>query len=194
VVPGLVGLILTMTMVMLTSMALARERERGTLEQIIVSPVTRLELITGKITPYVMIGYVQMSLVLFLGKYVFQVPIVGSLPLLYGVAFLFISACLALGMFISTMVQTQQQAMQMTFFVFLPNVLLSGFMFPFQAMPRAAQFIGECLPLTHFLRMVRAIVLRGAGLTDLTRELSALTIIVVVLVAVATVRFRKKLG
>lgn len=194
IVPGLIGLILTMTMVMLTSMALVRERERGTLEQLVVSPVTRLELVVGKISPYVGIGYIQMSLILLIGWLVFRVPVVGSLGLLYGVAFLFVSANLALGMTISTQAQTQQQAMQMTFFIFLPNVLLSGFMFPFRAMPYPAQIIGECLPLTHFLRLVRAIVLRGAGPGDLGQDLWAMALILAILVTVATLRFRKKLA
>ncbi len=194
IVPGLIGLILTMTMVMFTSMALARERERGTMEQIIVSPVTRLELILGKITPYVVIGYVQMTLILLVGWWVFGVPVVGSVALLYGVAFLFISANLAVGMTISTLAQTQQQAMQMTFFVFLPNVLLSGFMFPFEAMPRLAQAVGQCLPLSHFLRLVRGIVLRGAGPSELGPDLWAMGLILLVLVTLATARFRKKLA
>jgi ABC-2 type transport system permease protein len=194
IVPGLIGLILTMTMVMLTAMALVRERERGTLEQLVVSPVTRLELVVGKISPYVVIGYIQMSLILLIGWLVFRVPVVGSLGLLYGVAFLFVTANLALGMTISTQAQTQQQAMQMTFFIFLPNVLLSGFMFPFRAMPYPAQLIGECLPLTHFLRLVRAIVLRGAGPGDLGQDLWAMALILTILVTVATLRFRKKLA
>ena len=139
IVPGLVGVILTMTMVMLTAMAIARERERGTLEQLIVSPLRRGELIVGKIVPYVAMGYVQMTLILLLGHWVFGVPFTGSLALLYLLAFVFIAANLALGLFFSTLAQTQQQAMQMSFFFLLPNILLSGFMFPFEAMPRPAQ-------------------------------------------------------
>lgn len=193
VVPGLTGLILTMTMIMMTAMAIARERERGTLEQIIVSPVTRLELTAGKIFPYVLIGYVQMTLILAIGRWVFDVPIVGSLPLLYGLAFLFISANLALGMLVSTGVKNQQQAMQLTFFIFLPNILLSGFMFPFTGMPRPAQILAETFPLTHFLRIVRGIVLKGATLPELLPEVGALGLILFVLMAVATVRFSKKL-
>ncbi len=193
VVPGLVGVILTMTMVMLTAMAIARERERGTLEQLIVSPVKPIEIVVGKILPYIAIGYVQMTLVLGFGRFVFDVPIVGSLALLYVLAFLFIAANLALGLFFSTLAQTQQQAMQMSFFFFLPNILLSGFMFPYQAMPSAAQWISNALPLTHFLRIVRGIVLKGSSLSDLGHEIAWLTGILVVLVAVASLRFRKKL-
>jgi ABC-2 type transport system permease protein len=141
IVPGLVGIILTMTMVMLTAMALVRERERGTLEQLIVSPIRPIELVVGKIAPYVLLGYVQMTLVLLAGRIVFDVPIAGSIPLLYATAFLFISANLALGLLLSTFARTQQQAMQMSFFIFLPNVLLSGFMFPFEGMPRPAQIL-----------------------------------------------------
>ncbi len=155
VVPGLIGVILTMTMVMLTAMALARERERGTLEQLVVSPVRPVELVIGKILPYVAIGYVQMTLILGFARVVFDVPIRGSLPLLYALALFFIAANLAIGLFFSTLAQTQQQAMQMSFFFLLPNILLSGFMFPFEAMPRPAQWLSQALPLTHFLRIVR---------------------------------------
>lgn len=194
IVPGLVGVILTMTMVMLTAMAIARERERGTLEQLIVSPVKSVELIIGKILPFIVIGYLQMTLILLLGRFVFDVPVVGSLPLLYLLSLLFIAANLALGLFFSTLAQTQQQAMQMSFFFILPNILLSGFMFPFEAMPQPAQWIAEALPLTHFLRVVRGIVLRGAGLDDLTQEAWQMAAILGVLVLLASLRFRKKLG
>lgn len=193
IVPGLVGVLLTMTMVMLTAMAIARERERGTLEQLIVSPVRRLELVVGKIVPYVAIGYVQMSLVLLVGRFVFGVRIVGSLPLLYALALMFIAANLALGLVFSTVAQTQQQAMQMSFFFLLPNILLSGFMFPFEGMPRPAQWLSQGLPLTHFLRIVRGIVLRGAGFRDLTGELVWLACILLALVTFSSLRFRKKL-
>lgn len=194
VVPGIVGVILTMTMVMLTSMAIARERERGTLEQLIVSPIRSVELVVGKIVPYVGIGYVQMSLILLAGSVVFDVPIRGSLALLYALAFVFIAANLALGLFFSTLAKTQQQAMQMSFFFLLPNILLSGFMFPFEAMPRAAQLISEALPLTHFLRVVRGITLKGAGYIDLQGELFWLAGILLVLVSLSSVRFNKKLA
>jgi ABC-2 type transport system permease protein len=193
VVPGLVGVILTMTMVMLTAMAIARERERGTLEQLIVSPVRPVEVVVGKILPYIVIGFVQMTLILTFGRLIFGVPMVGSLPLLYGLAFVFISANLALGLFFSTLAKTQQQAMQMSFFFLLPNILLSGFMFPYEAMPRLAQWLSNALPLTHFLRIVRGIVLKGSGLEDLRVELLWLTGIFVALVALASLRFRKTL-
>jgi ABC-2 type transport system permease protein len=194
VVPGLVGVILTMTMVMLTSMAIARERERGTLEQLIVSPIKSVELVVGKIVPFIAIGYVQMSLILTAGRVVFDVPISGSLALLYALAFVFIAANLAVGLVFSTLAGTQQQAMQMSFFFLLPNILLSGFMFPFEAMPRPAQILSTGLPLTHFLRIVRAITLKGGGFADVRGELVWLTGILAVLVAVASLRFRKKLG
>jgi ABC-2 type transport system permease protein len=194
VVPGLIGVILTMTMVMFTAMAIVRERERGTLEQLIVSPVKSIEIVIGKILPYIGMGYVQVTLILVAGRIIFDVPFVGSLPLLYGYAFVFIAANLALGLMFSTVAQTQQQAMQMSFFFILPNILLSGFMFPFDAMPRPAQIISEGLPLTHFLRAVRGIALKGAGFADLQRELVALAVILVVLVVVSSLRFRKRLG
>jgi ABC transporter DrrB family efflux protein len=194
IVPGLVGVILTMTMVMLTAMAIARERERGTLEQLIVSPLRRGELIVGKILPYVVMGYAQMTLILILGHLVFGVPFTGSMTLLYLLSFVFIAANLALGLFFSTLAQTQQQAMQMSFFFLLPNILLSGFMFPFEAMPRPAQLLSQALPLTHFLRIVRGIVLKGSGLADVTGELAWLSSILVVLVVLASLRFSKKLA
>jgi ABC-2 type transport system permease protein len=193
VVPGLVGVILTMTMVMLTAMAIARERERGTLEQLIVSPVRPLELILGKIFPYTVIGYVQMTLVLLAARLIFDVPLQGSFVLLYALAFVFISACLAIGLVFSTLAQTQQQAMQMGMFFLLPNILLSGFMFPFEGMPRPAQFMAQLLPLTHFLRIVRAITLKGGDFGDVKGELVWLIAIFCALVVLASLRFRKKL-
>lgn len=193
IVPGLVGVLLTMTMVMLTAMAIARERERGTLEQLIVSPLRRGELIVGKILPYVVIGYVQMTLILVLGAWVFQVPFVGQLWLLYVLAAVFIAANLALGLVFSTLARTQQQAMQMSFFFLLPNILLSGFMFPWDGMPRFAQWLSLALPLTHFLRIVRGITLKGAVFSELSGELAWLSGILVVLVVLATLRFSKKL-
>jgi ABC-2 type transport system permease protein len=193
VVPGLVGVILTMTMVMLTAMAIARERERGTLEQLIVSPVKPVELVLGKIVPYIVIGYVQMSLILLAGVVIFKVPIQGSLPLLYALAFVFIAANLALGLFFSTVAQTQQQAMQMSFFFLLPNILLSGFMFPFEGMPVPAQTLSQALPLTHFLRIVRGITLRGGGFEDVYGEFIWLCGIFGALVLLTSLRFRKKL-
>jgi ABC-2 type transport system permease protein len=193
VVPGLVGVILTMTMIMLTSMAIARERERGTLEQLIVSPVRRTELIAGKILPYVAIGYVQMSLILAVGHLVFKVPISGSIVLLYTLASVFIAANLSLGLVFSTLAKTQQQAMQMSFFFILPNILLSGFMFPYEAMPRPAQWISQALPLTHFMRIVRGITLKGANFSDVSHELVWLGCIFAILFTLAATRFTKKL-
>ncbi len=193
IVPGIVGVILTMTMVMLTAMAIARERERGTLEQLIVSPVRKMELVVGKILPYVAIGYVQMTLILLTGRVVFNVPVVGSLPLLYALAFLFIAANLAIGLFFSTLAKTQQQAMQMSFFFLLPNILLSGFMFPFEAMPKPAQWLSQVLPLTHFLRIVRGIVLKGSHFDDLSKELLWLSAILVGIVVLTSRRFTKKI-
>jgi ABC-type multidrug transport system permease subunit len=194
VVPGLIGVILTMTMVMLTAMAIARERERGTLEQLIVSPVKPVELVIGKIVPFIVIGYVQMTLILLAGRLLFQVPLLGSLGLLYLLAFVFIAANLALGLFFSTLAKTQQQAMQMSFFFLLPNILLSGFMFPFEGMPRPAQLMSQGLPLTHFLRIVRTITLKGGGFADVHLELAWLAGILTALIALASLRFRKKLG
>lgn len=193
VVPGLIGVILTMTMVMLTAMAIARERERGTLEALIVSPLGRLEMIVGKITPYIIIGYVQIALVLTAGRVVFDVPIVGSTALLFGLSTVFIAANLAIGLLFSTVAQTQQQAMQMSFFFLLPNILLSGFMFPFEAMPIPAQYLAEVLPLTHFLRIVRGITLKGAGLFDVLDQVLQLGALLGVIVLLASVRFKKKL-
>lgn len=194
IVPGLIGVILTMTMVMLTAMAIVRERERGTLEQLIVSPVKSIELVVGKIVPYVAVGYVQITLILVAGRLIFGVPFAGSVPLLYAFAFVFIAACLAIGLMFSTVAKTQQQAMQMSFFFILPNILLSGFMFPFEGMPRVVQYLGEVLPLTHFLRIVRGIALKGATFADLRGELVALLVILGVLIAISALRFRKKLG
>lgn len=194
IVPGLVGVILTMTMVMLTAMAIARERERGTLEQLIVSPLGRGELVVAKILPYVAIGYVQMTLILLLGRLIFGAPFRGSVTLLYLLAFVFIAANLAVGLFFSTLAKTQQQAMQMSFFFLLPNILLSGFMFPWEAMPRAAQFLSQALPLTHFLRIVRGITLKGSGLADVSGELAWLAGILTALVVLASLRFSKKLA
>lgn len=194
IVPGLVGVILTMTMVMLTAMAIVRERERGTLEQLIVSPIKNVELVVGKIVPYIAIGYGQVTLILFAGWLIFGVPIVGSVWLLYALAFVFIAANLALGLFFSTVATTQQQAMQMSFFFLLPNILLSGFMFPYEAMPAPAQALANVLPLTHFLRIVRGITLRGATFADLSSELVWLAGILGALVLFASLRFHKRIA
>jgi ABC-2 type transport system permease protein len=193
IVPGLVGVILTMTMVMFTAMAIARERERGTLEQLIVSPIRRFELTLGKILPYIAVGYLQMTLVLLVGSLVFDVPVVGSLPLLYGLSVFFIAANLALGLFFSTLAKTQQQAMQMSFFFLLPNILLSGFMFPWEAMPALARWLSLALPLTHYLRVIRGITLKGASFMELRYELFWLVGLVLALTVIASLRFRTKL-
>jgi ABC-2 type transport system permease protein len=193
IVPGLVGVILTMTLVMFTAMAIARERERGTLEQLIVSPIRSVELTVGKILPYIAVGYLQMSLILGVGSLVFKVPIVGSLGLLYLLSVFFIAASLAVGLLFSTIAKTQQQAMQMSFFFLLPNILLSGFMFPWEAMPTPAQWLATILPLTHYLRVVRGIVLKGASFAELSTELIWLAGITLVLIIVASMRFQKKL-
>ncbi len=193
VVPGLIGVILTMTMVMLTAMAVARERERGTLEALIVSPVGRVEIVVGKILPYVIIGYVQMTLVLLIGRFVFRIPLEGSLLLLYALSASFIAVSLAIGLVFSTLAKTQQQAMQMSFFFLLPNILLSGFMFPFEGMPRPMQLLAQALPLTHFLRIVRRITLRGASWPDVAVEFGWLSGLLLIVVVVASLRFKKKL-
>jgi ABC-2 type transport system permease protein len=192
-VPGLVGLIVTMTMVMFTSIALVRERERGNLEMLIATPVSPWELTVGKILPFVGIGLVQTTVVLVLGDLLFDVPLRGSLLDLYLAALVFITANLSLGILISTLTHTQFQAMQMSFFTFLPQILLSGFMFPFAGMPIAAQYVAEVLPLTHFLRLVRGIMLRGATLAELWPSVAALGAIVAVMLAIAVSRVRKRL-
>ncbi len=163
IVPGLMGVILTMTMVLMTGLAMTRERERGTFENLLATPATPLEVITGKIVPYVLIGLIQVTLVLLAAHWIFHVPMRGSLPLLYGVVLLFILANLTLGITFSSIARNQLQAMQLTFFFFLPSILLSGFMFPFRGMPEWAQAIGSLLPLTHFLVLVRGILLKAAG-------------------------------
>lgn len=193
IVPGLVGVILTMTMVLFTAVAIVRERERGHLELLITTPVRPLELMSGKILPYVAIGLIQVLLVLAVGASVFDVPIRGSLVDIVAAALVFIVASLTLGLVISTIATTQFQAFQLTFFTFLPQMLLSGFMFPFDAMPKPARLFAEILPLTHFLRVIRGIVLRGASVGELRRDLWPLALFAVVLLVVAAVRFRKRL-
>ena len=193
IVPGLVGLILTMTMVLVTAVAVVRERERGTLEQLIVTPITRTELMLGKIIPYVGVGLFQMTAVLLLGRFVFDVPLVGDIGLLYAVSLLFIVASLALGLFISTLVHTQQQAMQLSFFFMLPSILLSGFMFPREAMPPLFQWISLLIPLTHFLKILRGILLKGVGAGPILPQILVLCGFAVGLIALAVRRFHKTL-
>jgi ABC-2 type transport system permease protein len=192
-VPGLVGIILTMTMTLFTAVAIVRERERGNLELLITTPVRSWELMLAKILPYVVIGLIQVSLVLLLGHLLFAVPLRGALLDVYWVSLLFIVANLALGLVISTLAQTQFQAMQMTFFILLPSILLSGFMFPFDGMPRPAQWLAEVLPMTHFMRLIRGVVLRGASLAELSTELSILAVFILVAMTLAVLRFRKRL-
>jgi ABC-2 type transport system permease protein len=192
-VPGLIGVILTMTMVLFTAIALVRERERGNLEMLIATPVSPWELTIGKVLPFIGIGLVQVTVVLLLGKLLFTVPIRGSLLEVYLSALVFIVASLALGIFISTLARSQFQAMQMAFFTFLPQILLSGFMFPFAGMPVPAQWAAEILPLTHFLRLIRGIMLRAADLSQLWPSLAALGVFIVVMMLVAVARVHKRL-
>ncbi|TAL86605.1 MAG: ABC transporter permease [Rhodanobacter sp.] len=193
IVPGLIGVILTMTMVLFTGIAIVRERERGNMELLIATPLTSAELMVGKVLPYIVIGLLQTTVILALGVWLFAVPIRGSVLDVYLATGLLILANLALGLLISTRAQSQFQAMQMTFFIFLPSILLSGFMFPFAGMPKAAQWIAEVLPLTHFLRLIRGVMLRGAGLWDLWGDVLALVAFIVVMMAAAIMRFRKRL-
>ncbi|HET6435097.1 MAG TPA: ABC transporter permease, partial [Xanthomonadaceae bacterium] len=193
IVPGLIGVILTMTMVLFTSVAIVRERERGNMELLIATPVSGGELMVGKVLPYAVIGLVQTTVILLLGVFLFRVPVRGGLLDIYLASGLLILANLTLGLLISTRARSQFQAMQMTFFVFLPSVLLSGFMFPFAGMPKAVQWLAELLPLTHFLRLIRGVMLRGAGLAELWPEVLALAGFTVVMMAAALLRFRKRL-
>jgi ABC-2 type transport system permease protein len=191
VVPGLMGVILTMTLVMMTSMAMTRERERGTLENLLATPVRPLEMMVGKILPYVLIGYAQVLIVFGAARALFSVPMAGSYGLLSAMVLLFIVATLAVGFTFSTIARSQMQSMQMTMFYFLPNMLLSGFMFPFRGMPGWAQTLGELLPLTHFLRIVRAIMLKGSVFSDLLPEAAAIVAFTAVVSVVAMLRYRQ---
>ncbi len=191
VVPGLIGVILTMTMVMMTSLAMTRERERGTMENLLATPARPLEVMLGKIVPYILIGYVQVSVILLAARLLFNVPMIGSLWLLSLVLVLFIAANLAVGFTFSTIARNQLQAMQLTFFFFLPSMLLSGFMFPFRGMPGWAQALGEVLPLTHFLRIVRGIMLKGNGWAEVSPHLWPIALFMLVAGAVALKRYRQ---
>ncbi|MET3931188.1 ABC-2 type transport system permease protein [Lysobacter sp. OAE881] len=193
IVPGLIGVILTMTMVLFTGVAIVRERERGNMELLIATPLSSSELMIGKVLPYAAIGLIQTTVILVLGVWLFDVPIRGSLLDVYLAAVLLILANLTLGLLISTKAQSQFQAMQMTFFVFLPSILLSGFMFPFAGMPKVVQWLAEVLPLTHFLRLIRGIMLRGAGLFELWHDVLALLAFIAVMMTLAISRFRKRL-
>lgn len=193
IVPGLIGVILTMTMVLFTAVAIVREKERGNMELLINTPIKTIELMLGKIMPYIMIGLLQLTIILSLGWVFFNVPIRGSLLDVLIAALVFIATNLSLGLFISTSAQTQFQAMQMTFFFFLPSILLSGFMFPFDGMPSLAQHIAEVLPLTHFNRLIRGIVLRGADVLSLWQEVAALLVFMCFAMTLAILRFNKRL-
>lgn len=193
IVPGLVGTILTMTMVMLTALAMTRERERGTMENLLATPVRPLEVMAGKILPYVLIGYLQLGVILAAAWALFEVPMAGSFALLMAMIGVFILANLAVGFTFSTLARNQLQAMQMTFFFFLPSILLSGFMFPFRGMPHWAQLLGELLPLTHFLRIARGILLKGSGLAELAPELWPMLAFLAVAGGLALARYRQTL-
>jgi ABC-2 type transport system permease protein len=193
IVPGLIGVILTMTMVLFTAVAVVRERERGNMELLIATPLSRAELMIGKVLPYVGIGLVQTTLVLALGIWLFDVPVRGSLLGAYLAASLLIVANLSLGLLISTRAQSQFQAMQMTFFVFLPSILLSGFMFPYDGLPEVVQWLAELLPMTHFLRLIRGVMLRGASVWELWPDALALAAFIVAMMTLAILRFRKRL-
>jgi ABC-2 type transport system permease protein len=193
IVPGLLGVILQMTMVMMTSMALTRETERGTMENLLAMPASPLEIMLGKILPYLGVGAVQVLVVLSAAKVLFHVPFAGSLPLLLGAILVFVLSLVLLGYTISTVADTQMQAMQLTFFFFLPSLLLSGFMFPFRGMPGWAQTVGEFFPLTHFLRIIRAVMLKGAEWSAIAQETSMLALFVAAYAGFALLRFRRTL-
>jgi ABC-2 type transport system permease protein len=193
IVPGLLGVILQMTMVMMTAMALTRESERGTMENLLAMPSTPIEVMLAKILPYLAVGAVQVTVVLVAARGLFAVPFVGGLGVLIAAVFVFVLALVLLGYAISSFARTQMQAMQLTFFFFLPSLLLSGFMFPFRGMPGWAQALGEIFPLTHFIRAIRAVMLKGADLEAISREMLALGIFVLVYAAVALARFRRTL-
>nr|WP_256490329.1 ABC transporter permease [Ideonella oryzae] len=193
IVPGLIGTILTMTMVMMTGLAMTRERERGTMENLLATPVRPVEVMLGKILPYVLVGYIQLSVILAAGAFLFEVPMEGSFLLLMGMIGVFMLANLAVGFTFSTLARNQMQALQATFFFFLPSMLLSGFMFPFRGMPGWAQHLGELLPLTHFLRIVRGILLKGNGFLQVLPELWPLLAFLAVAGAVALARYRQTL-
>ena len=193
IVPGLMGVILTMTMMLFTSVAIVRERERGNLELLINTPVTNLELMIGKLLPYIAIGLLQVAIIAIVGRWLFAVPLLGSVVDLYLAAALFIAANLALGLFVSTVARTQFQAMQITVFFLLPSILLSGFMFPFSGMPKVAQYLGEALPNTHFIRLTRGIMLRDASILELKNEMFALAAFASLAIVLAMRRFSRRL-
>jgi ABC-2 type transport system permease protein len=193
IVPGLMGVVLTMTLVMITGLAITRERERGTMENLLSMPTRPLEVLFGKIVPYIMVGYAQVALVLLAAHQLFHVPMVGNVGLLFAAAFVFIVANLAMGITFSTVAKNQLQAVQMSFFFFLPSLLLSGFMFPFRGMPKWAQAVGEVFPLTHFLRIVRGILLKGNGSGDVVLELWPIAVFAAVALAIGVKRYKQTL-
>jgi ABC-2 type transport system permease protein len=193
IVPGLMGLILTLTMLIFTALSVTREIERGTMESLLAMPIRPVEIMLGKIAPYLMVGGVQMTIILVAARILFGISVIGSLWLLIGLTLLFILANLSIGYTFSTIAQNQLQAMQMSFFFFLPNILLSGFMFPFKGMPGWAQAVGEILPLTHYLRIVRGIMLKGATFFDLQTDVLALAVFTLFAMGVAVARFRQTL-
>jgi ABC-2 type transport system permease protein len=193
IVPGLVGTILTMTMLIFTALSVTREIERGTMESLLSMPITPFEIMLGKIVPYILVGFVQAALIIGIGITLFAVPVVGSLAVLAALSTLFIATNLSIGYTFSTVAQNQLQAMQMSMMFFLPNILLSGFLFPFAGMPVWAQWIGEALPLTHFLRIVRSIMLKGSSLSDLRYDSIAMFILMLVAMGIAVTRFRRTL-
>jgi ABC-2 type transport system permease protein len=193
IVPGLMGVMLTMTMIIITALAITRERERGTMENLLSTPARPGEVMIGKIVPYITVGYIQVFLILLASRFLFDVPIVGSVPLLLVLTFFFIVANLAVGITFSTIAKNQLQAVQMAFFFFLPSLLLSGYMFPFRGMPGWAQDIGEVLPLTHFLRVVRGILLKGNGFAEIAPDLWPIALFLVVMLAIGIKRYRQTL-
>ena len=193
IVPGLLGVVLTMTMVMITALAITRERESGTMENLLSMPTRPYEVMIGKIIPYILVGYIQISLLLVAARFLFHVPMIGNLFLLFAAALVFIAANLSMGITFSTIAQNQRQAMQMGMFFFLPSILLSGFMFPFRGMPHWAQNVGEILPLTHFLRVVRGILLKGNGLDEIARQLWPIALFTAVVLAIGVKRYRQTL-
>ena len=193
IVPGLMGVVLTMTMVMITGLAITRERERGTMENLLSMPTRPFEVMIGKVLPYILVGYIQVILILLAAHFLFGVPVYGNIPMLFLAALIFIVANLAMGITFSTLAQNQLQAMQLSFFFFLPSLLLSGFMFPFRGMPQWAQSIGEMLPLTHFLRIVRGIMLKGNGVQEVVLQLWQIALFAVVVLVIGVKRYRQTL-
>ncbi|HEX6372051.1 MAG TPA: ABC transporter permease [Longimicrobium sp.] len=191
IVPGLIGVLLSLTMILVTSLAVTRERERGTLEQLIVTPIDKLSMMLGKVVPFVLVGYVQMTIVLILGSLLFRVPVRGSLVTLYALTLLFVFANLGMGLFVSTVARTQAQAMQLSFMLLLPNILLSGFMFPREAMPKVMQWLSAALPLTYYLRILRGVLLKGVGLPHLWTEGAMLALLATLILGMSVFRFSK---